>query len=141
MEILPYHRSHAEALKLQPAQAHAYGYLSPEYMAALEGPYCWTAKDGELILGCGGAWELWGGRALAWSLLSGEAGSHMLSVHKAVYRFLNGLPMRRIETYVDADFKAGHRWAEMLGFKLETPEGMKGFLPDGKAAFMYARVR
>jgi hypothetical protein len=41
---------------------------------------------------------------------------------------------------VDAGFGAGCRWAELLGFSLETPEPMKKYLPNGRDAYLYART-
>jgi hypothetical protein len=29
----------------------------------------------------------------------------------------------------------------MLGFRLETPEPMRAYRPDGRACFLYARVK
>ncbi len=65
----------------------------------------------------------------------------MLRLHRAVSERIDQLPYRRLEATVDGDFEAGHNWLRLLGFRLETPHGMPGFLPDGRTGYMYARVK
>jgi hypothetical protein len=93
------------------------------------------------VLALAGVAHMWAGRGGAWTLLSQDAGRRMIALTRGVQRYLDGLEYRRLEMYVDAQFAAGRRWAEMLGFVNETPEGMPGFLPNGNTAFMYGRVR
>lgn len=92
------------------------------------------------VLALAGVAEQWEGRGLAWCLLAEGAGRHMVGLTRLVGRYLGALDYRRLEMYVDAQFGAGCRWAEILGFKNETPEGMVGFLPNGNRAFMYGRA-
>ena len=40
---------------------------------------------------------------------------------------------------VDVDFPEAHRWAKMLGFKMEA-ERMEAYAPDGRACSLYARI-
>lgn len=99
----------------------------------------WAVLDGDTVLAVAGVAEQWPGRGLAWCLLSRDAGSRMLGITRMVSRYLGALDYRRIEMYVDAQFGEGCRWAELLGFKNETPDGMEGFFPNGNRAFMYGR--
>lgn len=101
----------------------------------------WAILDGAEVLAVAGVAEQWAGRGMAWCLLSKDAGRKMLGITRMVLRYLNELDYRRIEMYVDAQFSEGCRWAETLGFKNETPEGMDGFFPNGNRAFMYGRTR
>lgn len=101
----------------------------------------WTALYGARPVACGGLVEQWSGRAYAWSLLTREAGPHLLSLTREIRSLLDAAPFARIEMAVDADFKAGHRWAKLLGFECETPEPMQKFFPNGRAANLYARIR
>lgn len=94
-----------------------------------------TALHGETVLACAGVVEVWAGRALAWALIAEDAGRHMLGIHRAVSGFLMQAPYRRIEATVDEGFEAGHRWLRLMGFVLETPNGMRGFNPDGRGGF------
>lgn len=111
----------------------------PEAMTGAFG-YAWTALDDGEPMACAGVVEVWQGRAYAWALLSEHAGRHMLALTREIRFRLARLPFRRVEMAVDAGFDAGARWARMLGFRLETPEPMRGYLPHGHDAFLFARV-
>jgi hypothetical protein len=142
MRIEAFKAAHLERLRLQPAQAYFGREISrPEYASMLGKGPAFTALDGDVVLGCGGAAELWAGRGCVWSLISDQAGPHMLAIHRAVAGFIKQLPYRRIEALVDADFEAGHRWIRLLKFNCETPNGMAGFTPDGRNVFLYARTK
>lgn len=143
MNITAFRPVHLARLRLQPAQAALSAeFLKPGYTDMLRaGGPCFTALADDRVLACAGVAEVWTGRALAWALLAGDAGRHMIALHRAVAGFLAQAPYRRIEATVDAGFDAAHRWIEMLGFQRETPDGMQGFNPDGSAAFLYSRVK
>lgn len=141
MLIVPYEPRHYEALTIQAAQM-TMGPLSDEQRLALgtHGP-SYSILDGERTLFCGGAVELWPGRAFVWAVLSGAIGTQFPGVHRAVLRFLEAVPYRRLETAVRSDFAEGQRWARMLAFTCETPGGMLAYGPDGLSYDLYARVR
>jgi uncharacterized protein YciI len=134
---------HLASLQLQDAQAY-FGpeMTNPEYVESLvrAGP-CFAATDGSRVIGCAGVVEVWDNRAMAWALMSRDAGRQMLTVHRLVAGFLAQAKWRRIEATVDAGFEAGHRWMRLLGFTLETPEPMRAYRPDGGDCFLYARVK
>jgi hypothetical protein len=140
MIIVPFEPEHLDRLLLQPAQAHFSTLFDPSYGPALAnaGP-CFTGMDGDEIVGCSGVVKQWDNRATAWALLSGNAGKNFASIHKAVKRFLDATDFRRIEAYADADFDAGNRWLQMLGFEREGY--MRQFSPIGKDAILYARIK
>lgn len=142
MRIEVFKPEHLDRLRLQPAQAYfSREFSQPGYASLLGRGPAFTALDGDTVLGCGGAAELWPGRACVWSLLSDSAGPHMRAIHRAVSGFIDQLPYRRIEALVDAGFEPGHRWVKLLGFACETPDGMQSFTPDGRHVFLYARVK
>jgi hypothetical protein len=139
MRIVPYAREHLLKVQVQPAQMDAAPWITPEVAAELEGPNAWSVLvDGEPVF-CGGAWDLWQDRALVWAILSKSAGPVMPRITRGVLRYLQMLPHRRVEAYVDAAFPAGVRWARMLGFVNEGK--MTAFLPTGADAYMFARVK
>lgn len=84
---------------------------------------------------------VWGGRAVAWALLSEAVGPVMLPVARRMRLALDACPARRVEMTVRADFAAACRLAGFLGFRCETPGGMGGFFPDGGAGYLFARVQ
>lgn len=99
----------------------------------------WTGiVDGEVIA-IGGLVPQWENRAIAWALISKNAGKHFIDIHREAERLFTRSGIRRIEATVDIGFKAGHRWMKMLGFE---PEGyMKAYRPDGADQILYARIR
>lgn len=141
MIVVPYKAHHLERLCIQEAQAYLSPYLTPEMAKALELGVAFTALEGDRVLACSGVVDMWDNRCVAWAYLDQRPGHHFVSVHRAVARFLEGYPCRRIEATVDAGFDDGHRWIKKLGFKLETPEPMQAYTPDGRAAYLYSRVK
>jgi len=143
VNIVAFKPAHLHALELQDAQAYLSGQItSPGYAESLATVgQSFTVLDGETVIGCGGCMEMWEGRAIVWAIVSRHAGRLMVGIHRAVAGFLSASKYRRIEAWVDEGFEPGMRWAEMLGFTLETPEPMRGFRPSGGACFLYAKVK
>lgn len=141
MRIVPFEPDHLKQLLLQPSQAMMQPLLdSAEYAQSLKdaGP-AYSLVDGDEVFACAGLIPQWEGRAVAWALISEEAGPHFLRITRAVRRCFDLHPFRRIETAVSHDFQQGHRWAQMLGF---TREGlMRSYTPDGRDCDLYARVQ
>jgi RimJ/RimL family protein N-acetyltransferase len=117
--------------------------LTPGQIAALErGELSWTALDdaGDVI-GCAGVVKVWQGRYAAWAALSPErSGSHMRALTKAACAFFETLGAGRVELSVREGFEPGHRWADMLGFTLETA-AMPRYGADGATHAMYVRIQ
>lgn len=140
MRIVRFRPEHMAALRLQPAQTGFSQYLNDlEYGRALANEWTFTALDKDRVIGCGGAVEMWAGRAVLWSLLAEDAGRHFVSIHRAVSGFLSACPWRRVEASVDCEFEAGQRWIRLLGFQHEGR--MRGYTPDGRDQDLFARVR
>lgn len=142
MIIQRFKAEHLDALHLQEAQSYFSDHLmAPGYAKHIEavgGGF--TALSGDTVIACAGCMEVWAGRAVAWALLSKDAGAHMMALHRAVSGFLKASQHRRIEAWVDEGFGPGERWLKMMGFRRETPEPMQGFRPDGGACFLFAKV-
>lgn len=138
MIIVPLTAEHLARLALQPAQAWCRPHLTDDTLtetAALGG---YTALvEGEPIACCG-LMPFWPGRAMAWSFIGANAGSHMVALTRAVQRHFAACGVRRIEAYVDEGFDAGRRWVELLGFEFEGR--LEAFLPDGRSQLLYARI-
>jgi hypothetical protein len=139
MSLVPFDPRHllSMAPRLQTAQAGFPG-LSAEYGAGLRsGGPCWTIANsyGE-PMACGGLFQQWDGRSIAWAFLA--VGAPMVEVSRVALTVLESCGLRRVECWVDVDFKAGHRWARLLGFEREGL--MRSFSPDGRDHILYARV-
>ena len=106
-------------------------------IAQLEAENSWTGVvDGKPVV-CAGTIRQWPGRHTAWAYLADTTGPHMLWITREVKKVLDKVP-GRVEFTVRADFPAGQRWAEMLGFKVETPR-MEGYGPEGEAHVGFVR--
>ncbi|MDB5802686.1 MAG: hypothetical protein JWN73_8 [Betaproteobacteria bacterium] len=153
--IRPYRAADLEALILQPAQAHLQPLLLGRgYAQTLEACEAWTFAvrespiEGqaesetapEKIIACMGVHPIHPARALAWSLIAGDAGRHFHAIHRAARRYLHVTPYARIEAHVEAGFAAGARWLTLLGFECETPQGMRAFTPEGRTCSLYAYI-
>ena len=143
MIITAFRPEHVRALELQDAQQYFAGHMTgAEYGRALaQSGQAFTALDGDRVIACSGCVEIWDNRAMAWALISRDAGRHMVGIHKAVAGFLAGAKWRRIEATVDVGFNAGMRWMALLGFKQETTEPMRAYRPDGGDCYLFARVK
>lgn len=135
-----------DTLLLQPAQAHLQAQLGARgYAQTLEAceAYTFAVAQGEetKILACVGVAHLAPHRALAWALVAGDCGPWFTAIHRRVRAWLAACPYTRVEAQVDARFAAGRRWLSLLGFKCETPRGMRGFCADGRAAHLYAYLK
>lgn len=141
MHLIPFEPAHLRFLVLQDAQSWMSPMLDKDYGEYLsKAGQCFTFQHQEKVLGCAGLVNMWENRAQAWSLLSKDAGQHFVGIFRAMLSFLNLQDIRRIEATVDAGFEQGHRMMRMLGFKIETPEPMRAYLPDGRDCHLYARV-
>lgn len=137
--VIPFKPEHAMAIQLQPKQLETVGVIHPADAAELAriGP-AFTGVDGDKVIFCGGRAEMWQGRALCWSLLSADAGKHMVRMTRIARRLLDMQEgYGRVEALVREDFEQAHRWVKMLGFKFECRK--ERYLPGGLNAVEYVR--
>ena len=97
----------------------------------------WTAVvEGEPIA-CAGIMTYWPGRYHAWAYMSPATGRHMRWLTAETQKVLQKVE-GRLEMAVLQGFKAGHKWARVLGFSVEAPL-MKRYGPDGADYVGYVR--
>jgi hypothetical protein len=113
--------------------------VHPSVLAELEGQNGGSGTvDGELVF-CAGTIRQWPQRHVAWALLHPTLSKrHMLWITREVQKNLARV-QGRIEMTVRADFPSGQRWAEMLGFEVETPL-LKQYGPEGEDHVGYTRI-
>lgn len=140
--IVPAAPAHFARLAVQEGQAEETALLTP----AIAGSACadpgmaFAVLDGALVLGIGGGQRCWPGRVTLWCYLATGIGPRFVAVHRAVARFIAGLPDRRIEAVAICGFVAAHRWLDLLGFD-EPALLLRGYTPAGGDAVLRARVR
>lgn len=142
IEFTPFHASHLRYLTPQPTQRHDHAILlSSDYAQEMENHFALSAWDGVKCVGAAGCIPIYSHRAVAWAVLASEASMHMLAITRKVRSAIKMLPYRRIEIAVQVDFDAGHRFAKLIGMKLETPEPLKAHGATGKDEMLYAVVK
>jgi hypothetical protein len=143
MNIVAFKAIHLQWLELQQAQAYlSADFAQPEQARLIEqAGNSFTAMVGGKVIACAGTVEIWTDRAVAWALISKDAGRNMVGLHKAVAGYFSAAKYKRIEAWVDEGFEPGMRWLRLLGFTLETPTPMRGFRPDGGSCFLFSKVK
>jgi hypothetical protein len=106
-------------------------------LMTLEKQNSWSAVVDGKPIACGGTICHWPGRHQAWMYMTPQTSGHMRFITRAVQSGLEKVK-GRIEFTVRADFPQGQRWAEMLGFGVETP-CLKGYGPQGEDHIGYTR--
>lgn len=143
MRIEPFKPEHMVALlpRLNTDQTLDHGLWTPEFCERMsETCDAYTAMTDEgLVMAVAGAMPLWTERYHLFAYMAKDSGPHMLAITRCVRRFLETLH-GRLETQVSEGFAAGHKWVKLLGFKCETPDGMRWFFPGNRRGFMYSRV-
>jgi len=87
-----------------------------------------------------GVMYIHGQRWYAWALMGAGAGRHMRAITRTAMACLDMTPPGRVDCAVLADFAAGHRWVEMLGFEVETPL-LRLYGANGEDYTGYVRIR
>lgn len=137
MKVIKFEPHHARLIRPHAAQAE-----EAESLAAgvPRGGNAYTAVHDGVPIACFGYVLLWPGRGYAWALLDEESGPHMLALTRAIRSLLHAEQLPRVEMAVAADFAAGCRWAELLGFERESDRPARKYFPNGCDAWLYARV-
>lgn len=138
----PFRAGHLRFLAPQREQRYDHAVaLSSEYGALMESHFALSAWVDNVCVGAAGCVPIFNHRAVAWAILSNDAAPFMLAITRKVRQVIVGLPYRRIEIAVRADFLDGNRFARLIGMKLETAEPMKAHGANGEDEYMYAVVK
>lgn len=118
--IVPFQAWHLAWLKESGLAEGGDFEVGREIVQGLERQNSWTAVVDDEPIACGGTVLIWPGRNSAWAYLNVKSAQHMLFLTRCAEIVL-AKAQGRIEMTVRIDFDAGHRWARMLGFHIETP--------------------
>jgi hypothetical protein len=143
IELVKLKAEHLEQLVSQEYMTPMRPFITPDLIKSMEASdnsYTVITATGR-IAACGGIRKYWEGRGEAWAIfdMGNSCKREFLAIHNAVKKVLSECGFKRIECTVELPFKAGHRWARLLGFNLEASV-MGAYLPGGKDASLYARV-
>ncbi len=142
IQVVKFKAEHLEQLLSQPGMENHKKFTDASMAGALEAAehtYTVVSATGRVLL-CGGIAMFWAGTGEAWAYFDPVCKTEFLALHRAVKRFLDTAPIRRIQAAVEIPFMPGHRWARLLGFELEA-QCLRGYLPNGSDCAMYAKVR
>lgn len=136
--VVPFKSWHYEWLAAKGPASDRYTVKTIQAIASqLEVENSWTAVvDGDPVV-CAGTLQQWPGRYIAWAYMAQDSGPHMLWLTREAKKGLSKLK-GRVELTVRSDFPAGIKWAEMLGFKVETPL-LKAYGPSGEDHIGFVR--
>lgn len=135
--VVPFKKWHYEWLG-PAAEGAAVPVVPDEVLESMERGDSWTGVvDGDIVA-CAGTVQQWPGRYVAWAYLGLNSGPHMRWITRETDKHLSKMK-GRIELTVREDFDAGHRWAKLLGFEVETPR-LRRYGPAGENHVGYVRV-
>lgn len=140
--VVPFKKEHIEPLIDLPQLSFIRKFMTDERIAVHENNgFSFTAisEDGA-VLAVAGVMPMWENVAESWAIFAPNIKKYFLSIHKVVSTYLNNISFKRVQMTVDFNFKEGHRWARLLGFKLEAGR-LCAYLPDGRDVSMYARIK
>lgn len=142
VETLPFRAEHLGTITPQPEQAAELAALTPEQARASElaGEGWSVLVDGKAVA-CAVLVPASDNRATVWAFIGVDAGPYMRRIFRVATAMFDHSGFRRIEAVVATGFAAGVRWMRLLGFELETPNGMKFFGSNGESYSLYARVK
>lgn len=137
IKVVPFIPEHLLTLTPQPEQR---AELAAAVDAQMSGDG-WSVQLDDKTLACAVLVGLGDDRAAVLAFIGADAGPQLTRILRVADRMFEMSAYQRIEATVAAGFAAGARWMQLLGFELETPNGMRKFGPDGETHFLYSRVR
>ena len=131
MNIITFQPEHLHRMRLQARQHAAIAWSDAKYLTALKslGPAVTGVDSNGRVIACGGVATIPGIQVL-WGYVSSESGQSFIGLHRAVVRLLSICSVGPIESTTEADFPAGCRWLEMLGFKFDRELPNYGFFGE-----------
>lgn len=84
---------------------------------------CFTLRAPEGIVAIGGFQEIWDGQHVTWVVTSPLKYKYTFQLFRAakkiVEKHIENYNIRRLESFIEADYLEGVRWAQHLGFGME----------------------
>lgn len=137
MNFRAFHPDDVTAMTPQSAQAALSPYFTREIAEAAALHFAQTGLDESgQVVGCAGVCEMEDGRLLAWAWFAAGFEKYALSIIKFM-RWALGEIKDPVWAYVDSAHVKATRFAEALGFALESTE--RSAFPDGREALLYVR--
>jgi len=138
MKFVPMKAEHAMLLDVINGVAEE---ITPEIAVNMEecGGVSAIDDDGNVVAICG-ILPKWEGTGVAWAWLTRDWRRNARKITEEVHRHLDNCELKRIELAVKVGFEGGYKWAERLGFTVETPVA-KNWGPDSGDYRVYVRCK
>ena len=138
--FIPMDPQHFRLVRPQPRQQDADVSMKQALVLLEGGPAMACLNAQGFTIACAGLFELWHGRGLAWAILGGTIGRHMVEIVRAMRKNIDASSFHRVEMCLAPDNNpADIRLARLLGFHREcTAQKM---LPDGRDADVWIWIR
>lgn len=141
MIIVPFIDTHLEGFEVQKDQMLINKYLmDPGYISTISNygeAYTGLVSGKPVIIA--GMIQPHEHIGMLWAVLEKDCKDHLFSATRHVQGQLSKWKVPRMETAIRTGFKAGRRWAEILGFSYEGT--MKKYDMDGGSCDLYARYQ
>ncbi len=108
---------------------------------------CYTAIFEDQIVAVYGLQSIWEGVAWVWLIMTDDCKKEgvfgIIAIHAIrdkLEELLKDNNIRRAQARMRPDFTEAIKMIEFLGFKNETPDGMKEYFPDRGDGYLYSRL-
>ena len=140
--LVPFTADHYLAMKPRPEEAAIRDYKPELVGRLLRSAAAHTLMDGDTPLVCGGLMIYWPGMAEIWFHGTQDAAKYPVPVfrhsRRLVDKWITDFKLHRIQLTIDAAFLASYRFAEALGFTLESR--MPKYGPNQEEFLRYVRL-
>ncbi len=98
----------------------------------------------DIPIGSAGIVNMGWNRGEAWTLVCSQFYKYRKTCFKLIRNMLEVLAkdmkLIRVQSLINENISCKDIWMKHLGFKCETPEGMRGFGPNGETFYQYSRI-
>ena len=137
--LVPFTAEHYFAIPPRKEEAAVADYKPLLVDRLLRSTVALTLMDGETPIVCGGLWIFWPGMAEIWFHGSDASTPHAVSIlrhsRRLLQTWIKDYGIFRLQLTIDASFTASYRFAEALGFTLESR--MPRYGPDRQEFLRY----
>lgn len=149
MFMVPFEEHHMTWIQEQEAMQYLAPFRTPDVLRAFAcSPFAFTGLDDDTgrALICAGVVLVYPELPLednvgeAWAVIDADVKPQFRAIFNAMQRFLDDVPICRVQAVVRRSFLQAHRLVRMLGFVEEAPL-MRAYHPGGIDCSLYARVK
>jgi len=142
LRVVPFKKEHLSLLKLRDFELHRLEHIQ-QFPEVYEHGAGYSVFDNSGLIFCAGVIPYWKGVGEAWILCDVRVKHYIRELYFYTELYLDKIIDRyklwRVQSSVMADYYAGHRFLERMGFKKEGL--MRKYDWQGKDYYLYARIK